>query len=31
LRQLYPDGHVQLYTSSIEGKNFVIFFVPPQE
>lgn len=31
LRQLYPDGNVQPYTSSIEGKNFVIFFVPPQE
>jgi hypothetical protein len=29
LRQLYPDGVLQLYNSQVEGHDFWLYFVPP--
>ena len=31
LRELYPDGIVDVYKAEHEGHNFSIYFVPPQE
>ncbi|MGD2157959.1 MAG: glycosyltransferase family 39 protein [Anaerolineales bacterium] len=31
LRQQYPDGALSLYDSNLEGKDFWLYFVPPQE
>jgi len=31
LRQLYPDGVLQTYTSPVEGHDFLIYFVPPKK
>jgi hypothetical protein len=30
LKQLYPSGWFQTYTSQVETKDFLIFFVPPE-
>lgn len=30
LRELYPDGALGLYESELEGKNFYIYTVPPE-
>jgi hypothetical protein len=30
LSQLYPNGWLQTYTSKVESKDFLIFFVPPE-
>ena len=29
LRELRPEGHVQLHRSEIEGRDFIVYFVPP--
>ncbi len=31
LKELYPNGFATLHTSTIEGRDFVAFFVPPVE
>ena len=31
LETIYPNGAVQLYDSAIEGKDFYIYFVPPEQ
>jgi hypothetical protein len=31
LRQLYPQGNLQLYDSPLEGKDFLIYLVLPEE
>jgi hypothetical protein len=31
LKQVYPQGWLQLYKSKVETKDFMIYFVPPQQ
>jgi hypothetical protein len=31
LRELYPQGQLDLYQSEVEGKDFYIYFVPSDE